>query len=148
MWWLMEAVSGHTGITVSYILPNLRKNTIRIIMTKTISESKCDLSNYNHIHIHIFMVVSMVTEFYQMKEKVICYITVYGCYGLFYNLEFLQFFNQNCSIFAEETDGERVKDCNWSKQFLINHISVPCNYFNLNLLLRVSISESAVVLSI
>ena len=98
----MEAVSGHTGITVSYILPNLRKNTIRIIMTKTISESKCNLSNYNHIHIHIFMVVSMVTEFYQMKEKVICYITVYGCYGLFYNLEFLQFFNQNCSILLKK----------------------------------------------
>ena len=37
-WWLMETVSGQTGITVSYILHiiqvYLKKNTNRIIMTR------------------------------------------------------------------------------------------------------------------
>ena len=44
-----------------------------------------------------------------MKEKVICHIMVYGCYGLFYSLDFLQFFFSVLSKFAEKTDGERVK---------------------------------------
>ena len=45
--------------------------------------------------IHIFIVGFHGNRIYQMKEKVICYIMVYGCYGLLN--EFLQLFNPYCS---------------------------------------------------
>ena len=44
-----------------------------------------------------------------MKEKVICYIMIYGCYGLFCSLELLRFFKSELFKFAEKSDGERVK---------------------------------------
>ena len=34
---------------------------------------------------------------YQMKEKVICYIMIYSCYGLFAASNSYDFFNQYCS---------------------------------------------------
>ena len=43
------------------------------------------------IIIHIFIFGFRGNRFYQMKEKMICYIMVYGCYGCFYSLEFVQF---------------------------------------------------------
>ena len=42
-----------------------------------------------------------------MKEKVICYIMIHGCYGLFWSLEFLRFLSVLYK-FAEKSDGERV----------------------------------------
>ena len=41
---------------------------------------------------HTFLVSFHGNRTYQMKEKVICYIMIYGCYGLFCSLEFLRFF--------------------------------------------------------
>ena len=92
-WCLMEAVSGQTGITISCILHiiqvYLKKNTIRIIMIrmpKKVSEPKCERSNYYHIHIFMFGFHGNMV--YQMKEKLICYIMVYSCYGLFLFLRY------------------------------------------------------------
>ena len=36
--------------------------------------------------------IDQIIHISEMKEKVICYIMVYGCYELFYSLEFLRFF--------------------------------------------------------
>ena len=46
---------------------------------------------------------------YQMKEKVICYIMICGCFGLFCSLKFLRFLKSVLFKFAEKSDGERVK---------------------------------------
>ena len=56
-----------------------------------------------------------------MKERVICYIMIYGCYGLFCSLEFLRFFKSVLFKFAEKSDGERVKvGGNRFKAFLLS----------------------------
>ena len=44
-----------------------------------------------YFFIHIFMVGFCGNRIYQMKEKIICYIMAYGCYGIFYSLEYLIF---------------------------------------------------------
>ena len=49
---------------------------------------------------------SMVGLVGQVKEKIVCYILVYGCYRLFYSLEFLRFFKSVQFKFAEEIDGD------------------------------------------
>ena len=83
----MEAVSGLNDITVScnqhIIQVYLKKNTIRIIMTRMYNffQSLNVIHNYNCIH--TFPVGFHGNRIYQMKEKVIRYIMIYGCYGLF-----------------------------------------------------------------
>ena len=96
-WCLMEAVSGQTGITVScmqqVIQVHLEKNTIRIIMTRMYNFfQSLNVIVKIMIIIHTFLVVFHGNKIYQMKEKVICYIMISGCFGLFCSLKILRFF--------------------------------------------------------
>ena len=50
----------------------------------------------------VFIHYWLVSKFYQMKEKGICYIMIYGCYGLFCSLKFYDFLKFK---FAEKSDG-------------------------------------------
>ena len=44
-----------------------------------------------------------------MKEKVIYYITIYGCYGYFCSLKVYGSLKSVLLKFVEKSDGERVK---------------------------------------
>ena len=99
MWCLIEAVSGQTFISVfciQHIIQVYRLESLRLSrMYHLFFQSLNVIDIIIIIFIHSWL-VSMVTEFIKMKEKVICYYTIYGCYGLFCILKFYDFFNQYC----------------------------------------------------
>ena len=67
----------------------------------------------------IFLVGFHGNRIYQMKEKVICYIIMYGCYVLFCSLKVLRFFKSVLLKFAEKSDGERVNELNYIHVLLL-----------------------------
>ena len=100
----MEADSGQTGITVSCILHiihvYLKKNTIRIIMTRMQKkfQSLNVIDQVIIIIIHIFMVGFHGNKIYQMKRKLYATSWYMVAMDFLTALNFFDFFNQTVQI--------------------------------------------------